>query len=165
MELERTLRILRETEPRRMRISVYKVEPPESLFRRVSKHVSQALLGMCINNRETATAYFMCRAPESEQRVTAIYRCRQAAKQIQNVTSRDTHRPCQHLLGPIPGNRMRSLSDSRQSMPALAEEVRRFIDAACDPARLAGKGAVANADRPSKTEDGKIGVWDTEYSV
>jgi hypothetical protein len=104
-------------------ITTYPLEPPNSLMREVLLRGKQSLTALIADSRETLSAYVLHRMPRIEQRLTALYRCRQTARQITEIAGPSTCRPCHSLLGEIPGKRLKSLSDSRQSMLGPAEEV------------------------------------------
>lgn len=88
---------------------------------------NRAALGL----RETIAAYGLRHVPELEQRLRAIYHRRRAIAEIDAERLASTYRPfadCFH--GNMPGDRLRSVSDSRRTMQEPAQQVRRLIERA-----------------------------------
>lgn len=106
---------------------------------RLCSTITSAALEFMVAYREVASAYILHRLAESERRLVGVYRLRNAAREIGQLEASRRYEPFRTLLGEAPGERLRSLSDSRLTMHGPTDEVRRILGAACAPPALAAE--------------------------
>ena len=86
------------------------------------------LLATLARNREIIAGNLLSVFPKLERRTAALYSRRSAAAQIAEARSQREYRPYEQALrGNVPGQRLRSLSDSRTSMDHLTSRVRAIL--------------------------------------
>jgi nucleoside-diphosphate-sugar epimerase len=100
-------------------------EPPElqlrpclriPIGRRWLGAIRAGMQSALLDYRELLSAYFLARFPEMEEKITARYRCNNAARDASHLTTAQRIAPCNPVVGPIPGARLASISDSRLTM-------------------------------------------------
>jgi nucleoside-diphosphate-sugar epimerase len=99
-------------------------------------------LGFVTRYRETLRANLLHRVPGLQLRIQASFYRRRARQQVHEWKSEFVYRPPPIHEGVFPGKRLRSLSDSRITMPRRAIEVQRILDAM--PPATGGTNTVAD---------------------
>jgi hypothetical protein len=108
-------------------IETHPVPARPRALRRLWTNVAQNSLAFGMRHRELLASYLLYWMPDLELRLIALHRRRQASQQIAELARRKLQQPVTVFVGEIPGNRLRSLSDSRVSMHDPAEQVRQML--------------------------------------
>lgn len=96
----------------------------------IKRWTVQPLVAFAVRHREVITGYLLSWSPRVEARIYALYSCKRAATEISDFVSQEEKRhykPFQARLGRLPGERLRSLSDSRNTMETTLPKVQALI--------------------------------------
>lgn len=118
---------------------------PRAAWERAHRVATQ----LASRHRELIAAHLLAAMPALERRATAIHRANTASLEIAAMRSGPRIRLSEPAyLGPIPGRRLRSLSDSRETLEARASALRQLLREA-GVVTAADRLRAANASRPA----------------
>jgi len=100
-------------------------------------------------NRELLAARMLFAFPSTERRLRARRLVQKASIEIQQRKTQKEYRPYSIFWGQIPGHRLRSLSDSRQTMAGPAEQVRELLGQVVSRQRDGGAAGTGQSDSNS----------------
>ncbi len=116
---------------------------------RAWERATRAAAQLASRHRELVAAHLLAGMPALERRATAIHRASAAAAEIAVMGAGPRIRLSEPAyLGPIPGRRLRSLSDSRQTLEPRTSALRQLLREA-GIVTAADRLRAANASRPA----------------
>jgi nucleoside-diphosphate-sugar epimerase len=89
----------------------------------------KAVLGTAMRYRETVSAYFLSRMPSIESRAAALYYCYKAKQEVAKLEELSQYVPYRPPVGPVPGQRLAGITDSRITMHAPTCQIREILGA------------------------------------
>jgi len=99
----------------------------KSLFN-IVRYALKISIGFVTRNRELFMAHLLYAFPRLEQRAKALNLIRNASKEISQGIRQNRYTPFDPLICKLPGQRLRSLSDSRKTMMPFACKVRLILE-------------------------------------
>jgi len=112
--------------------------PPESNQAPALSRVTGWLRSAVVGSRDLVSGYLLRSFPEAQWRLACEYRTRSAAAEIAAGRRLTDYRPFEPFFGPVPGQRLQTLSDSRTAMAEPERLVRESLAAAVPAHTLCG---------------------------
>jgi nucleoside-diphosphate-sugar epimerase len=105
---------------------------PTSTWRRWLETIRAEMRSALLDYRELLSAYILVRLPGMEEKITARYRCSNAARDVSRLTAVQPIVSCCPIIGPVPGARLASISDSRLTMAGPRNRVLAILSRAAE---------------------------------
>ena len=112
--------------------------PPESNAVPAAARLASLFRSAAVDSRDIISGYLLRRLPDVQWKLACAYRARSAASQIAAGRRAMQYRPFGPFFGPVLGERLKTLSDSRVTMAAAERLVRETLAGALPAHSLCG---------------------------